>query len=1038
MIHLAHTKNELRKSFELSDGQVIEREDLLRPGTQFRFEQEDAHSLGDVADLLRRLADDPHRAIVMGRPLDSEGERNSATFADEPTDLWFIDLDGVPTDDDHRATIERCLPFLRERRFVFAYSQSAGLKPGLRCRVVCRLPRPMSAAEREAYARHYNDQLTAFEGKKAHYIDSSIYAPSRLLFTSRPTLLGLGDPHAERVFIADGEDGPVLLDDLPPLVPLTVRGGRTSFDELPRLVGFGKEGGDGQGRSGHALNAIGWLRAFMGEDDWVDEPKRLALWRDMLRNAGATDYERLRYGDWVNRRAKDARPPAEQRTVLAIPNPDHSIPLDRAQDQLSDIIGRGVRSQEPRVVCVAVTMGVGKTREALKQAAAEYHRRMAESPLASFNVDLYVPTMQMAEEALQTAREFGLHGFIEYGRGQEVNGSPVCIKAEAAGKLQGLVENVAQSLCYDGEKMCENYERCRWQWQRNETHGIPLRIRANNYLSLMVRAEGHHAYRPTDLAIIDEASFVTRLTQHQSVEISDLIALRLSGEAYLWVSRFAQVLSEGLTLDRLEAAGFTGDVCRMLVKAEEEFRPRIEVTPDMSPTATSGALVDYDEAWHRYASVWRRLRDCIETGSMNRIRVISEKGRPVRLNLAWKSPIKGIPWDNETGRPKIPVLVLSGTMRRSIIEQFLPVDEWHEIDVAPHPDAVIEQSDLRGSKVESLYASTPERRAPVEQGGKGENDRQKMKAAEAVRALVKEAAAGDVLITFKELEEQISGDGHFFAVEGINAFSGRDLVVYGRPLPHYRQMESEARAIFCDDPGPIREIRSAWYPKRAVARRGEGFGYAEYHPDSRVEDVRWMTCEGEIMQAVHRARPVRHPVKVRIFNDTPLPIRIDRVISRYRLHPQWAELEAGKVLPLSQNEYLRLWPSIFTDKRTAARYADHEKAMFHEDRAAFLVEYRLAGTRGPMKRALVDGIEAIRELGDVAHWSMVDDLRNDWAASLREFCDLMCREPLVDERGDHITFDEAEGFDLLNGTRLQIAVWQHKLPGQRNVRTAST
>jgi hypothetical protein len=199
-----------------------------------------------------------------------------------------------------------------------------------------------------------------------------------------------------------------------------------------------------------------------------------------------------------------------------------------------------------------------------------------------------------------------------------------------------------------------------------------------------------------------------------------------------------------------------------------------------------------------------------------------------------------------------------------------------------------------------------------------------------------------------------------------------------------------------------------------------------------------MTCEGEIMQAVARARYVRHPVKVRILSDTPLPLRIDRVTSRYRLHPQWAELESGQVLPLSQNEYLRLWPAVFKDKRTADRYANDNKATFHETRAAFLIEYRLAGARGPMKKALVDGIEAIRTLGDVVHWSMVDDARNDWAASLRECCDLLCREPLVDDRGELIEIDEDAGFDLLDGTRFEIAAWQHKLRGQRNLRTAST
>lgn len=251
-------------------------------------------------------------------------------------------------------------------------------------------------------------------------------------------------------------------------------------------------------------------------------------------------------------------------------------------------------------------------------------------------------------------------------------------------------------------------------------------------------------------------------------------------------------------------------------------------------------------------------------------------------------------------------------------------------------------------------------------------------------------------------------------------------------------METEARAIFCDDAEPIREIRSPWYPKRPVARRGPGCADAYYHPDPRVEDVRWMTCEGEIMQAVARARYVRHPVKVRVLSDTPLPLRIDRVTSRYRLHPQWAELEAGRVLPLSQNEFLRLWPAVFKDKRTATRYANDNKASFHEGRAAFLIEYRLAGQRGPAKRALVDGIEAIRELGDVVSWTMVDDQRNDWAATLREAFDLLAREPLVDERGELVTLDEDGGFDLLDGTRFEIAAWRHKLAGQKNLRTVST
>lgn len=994
MIYIAHSENELRKSFELRDGQVIERKDLFNPGTKFSFEQEDARSLDDVADLLRRLADDPHRAIVMGRALHQSGERNATTFADDPTSFWFIDLDGVPTGDDHRATIERCLPFLRGHRYVFAYSQSAGIKSGLRCRVVCRLPRPLRSSELVAYARYYNDQLVAFDGKTAQYIDSSIYTPSDLLFTSRPRLLGLGDPHLERVFIVEGEDAPVTLDALPELVEISVGAGRTKFGELPRLVGFGKDGGD-QDHSIHALNAIGWLRAFMGEDDWADEQKRLALWHEMLRNADATPYELRQYGDFVIRRAKDARPPPEVRTVLAIPNPDRSIPLDRAQTQLKQIIASAMQSEEPRCIFVSVTMGVGKTFEAIRQAETEHYRRTDHNPLVHHNFDYYVPTRQMGEEALETARKLGFEAFFEYGRGQEIDGEPICIKADSAGKLQGFGLNVAESLCRNADgAMCEHYAQCRWQWQRDETHAIPLRIRAHNYLSLMVRAEGHHAYRPTDFVIIDEASFVSRLTHEQTIEIGELIAPRVNDEAYPWVLAFAAVLKQGLSLERLAAAGFTPDVCRMLIKAEEELAPKVTVTPDMTPEATSKALGDFEEGWFRYASVWRRLRDCIEKGSLNRIHVICEQDRPVRLSLAWRSPLKGIPWDKERDRPAVNVLVLSGTMRRSIIEQFLPVDEWHEIEAAPHPGAVIIQSDLRGSKSECLYGSTPERRAPPEKGGNGENDADKIKAAEQTRALVRQAAEGKVLITYKELEEQIGADAHFGAVEGLNAFSGRDLVIYGRPLPHPRQMETEARAIFCDDPEPIREIRGAWYQKRAVARRGEGFGYADYHPDPRVEDVRWMTCEGEIMQAVHRARLVRHPAKVTILNGTPLPLRIDDVRSHHRLDPQWAELESARAVPLSQNEYPRLYPRIAKDWRSMKPIVAELAQKLHQERFGIEVEYRLPGQRGPSKRAVVDGIEAIRALGGVSHWAITDHEKNEWALAAREMRDFMAREPM--------------------------------------------
>src|SRR5205823_6626258 len=127
------------------------------------------------------------------------------------SDFWVIDLDGVLPDKGatDRETIERCLPFLKSHGYVYAYSQSAGFKEGLRVRVVCRTA-PMTLADRLAYARYYNDILFQYEAKQnRQYIDSSIYQVNKLVYTARPKM-ACSDPHLVRVFKVEGDEVAVL------------------------------------------------------------------------------------------------------------------------------------------------------------------------------------------------------------------------------------------------------------------------------------------------------------------------------------------------------------------------------------------------------------------------------------------------------------------------------------------------------------------------------------------------------------------------------------------------------------------------------------------------------------------------------------------------------------------------------------------------------------------------------------------------------------------------------------------------------------
>ena len=148
------------------------------------------------------------------------------------------------------------------------------------------------------------------------------------------------------------------------------------------------------------------------------------------------------------------------------------------------------------------------------------------------------------------------------------------------------------------------------------------------------------------------------------------------------------------------------------------------------------------------------------------------------------------------------------------------------------------------------------------------------------------------------------------------------------------------------------------------------------------------------MQALARSRYVREPVEVTILTGLPLPLRIDRVIPREFTHPQWRDFEKAKVLPLTQREYTRLWPEIWKDHRSAYRWATDNARQWREQHTALVIEYRITGARGPKKTALVDGMSAVSELGDVVQCDLVDDPRNDWAVTQRELRDMLAREPM--------------------------------------------
>ena len=847
------TTHELRKVWRKGEDGPVQDEahEGFRYAKDFIYEHHDVGDLHGVCDLLNRLADVPSASIVLGKPLIDRGGRTGLDFEDEPTTLCVADVDSLEFDGTPEEAVLFALPFLRGRQFVYAFSPSSGFKPGHRLRVAFEVE-AMDLTEQQIHAEHWNADLAMRVGTDRKFIDYGIYKPSGFVFTARPELKGLDDPHPVRAFFVDGQAGAVPVPKLPDMIEVEVAPA-VSLGQMPTL------NWDLTHRHMSVFNFMVGYRTAFPESVYTECWDAISREYDRL-DVPASD--RREFGEsYIKVRFNGVR--GARRRRKAFPTMRNEVPFNDATDRLKREIGEFIQAGEPGVKVIEAEAGLGKTYWALYWLGVE--ARYAQHTNSMFYADLYVPNHHLSSQIEADARSHGMSAYTELGRGQELNGRPVCTKHEAISKVQGIVKETRQTFCGNEMAECSDRRGCLWweQWEKSLTHD--LRIRTHAHLPLQIAKE-HGQGRTPDFVVIDE-NFLHSLIKQSYVEIKELCDVTRH-DMGVWLLRFSQVIKDGLTLDALDAAGFTPDVCRELIKAEEGLKPEVEITPDLDPEQALKAAGEYDGQWYKYASLWRRLRDALAARSLNRLRVTKNK-KGIYLN--WRQRIAGIPWDQETDRPKVPVLILSATIKRSMVEAVLPVDEWTTIEVEKHAGAKVTQVVVNASKASLLYG-TGDR---AEEYGETRADRRA--AAAMFRADIERVSEGRHLFSYKALiDEDVPLSGWFNAVEGLNEWAGGKIDILGRPLPAPQDVEDMARAIHQDGDRivPVGE----WYPKRPFAMvGGAGMAWCERHVDPRVEDVRWVICEGAMMQAAARARHVRQACEIRLFTNMVLPIAVDEV-----------------------------------------------------------------------------------------------------------------------------------------------------------------
>jgi len=164
---------------------------------------------------------------------------------------------------------------------------------------------------------------------------------------------------------------------------------------------------------------------------------------------------------------------------------------------------------------------------------------------------------------------------------------------------------------------------------------------------------------------------------------------------------------------------------------------------------------------------------------------------------------------------------------------------------------------------------------------------------------------------------------HFNDISGQNAWHDVALViVIGRTEPSPRTVERTARALFGADVQEIEaDARGAVrYPQttRGIrVRDGRGIAVeGPYHPDPRVEAVRWAICEAGLVQAIGRGRGVNrtagNPLQVDILTNVVVPIEVDEVTTWDRIQPGAAQvMRAAGAVPLGYADMAAAYPDLF-------------------------------------------------------------------------------------------------------------------------------
>lgn len=655
--------------------------------------------------------------------------------------------------------------------------------------------------------------------------------------------------------------------------------------------------------------------------------------------------------------------------------------------------------------CVALSVGVGLGKS--RVAREELARRIQAGGLAT-PVVLAVPTHALGSEQVTALEHLGITAMLWRGRASGLDPDTgvlhpdrcTCDHMDAVEAAVAVLAPIERSACRtalpDGtELVCPAYQTCLYQAQKPIARQADVVVVAHASLfhrrpnaiprpGALVIDEGFWAgaMRLEEVGLDEMTELGTSLIPHDMEASNDLVTAR--GQLARAVR--ACGVGEPVRVEALRAAGLTAGVCGR-AWALEWWR---KVKPGLHPGLTAEERRQCLERARgnglipRMCAVWELAADALrndhDAGALRLTR--SPETRALSVTAHVTQDIAAT-W----GATDQPVLHLDATLEPRIVHRFLPAATVAPPIGAPTPHARIRQIlDAPTSQKVLLPRPSAPRRDHVRSAQVYRELRTVVRLR--ARALRDRGRAGGpdlLVISQKRAIERLRQETlpvnveatHFNALRGLDRWGGvAGMMVIGRTMPAPREAEDLAAALTNRPPSarPEGAPKQWWYDVTTrVIRLPDGQGHpvrADLHPDPDCEAIRWAICEGELIQAIGRARAVNRtatdPVEIDILTDVVLPGEVHTVAS-------WTDVRPGRIeAMIAEGVFLEnaadmarafpeLWSSAAAARQDIHRAAERSVTFcyYRNSLIAFChtplrVRYRLTGPGQKARDAIFD------------------------------------------------------------------------------------